>query len=110
MREKNLEKSILDIVEQQRRKILNNPNDPSWTEHLAEVSEKIRILFHPIPDPRLVELQKKLEEHRHPDPEVYCLKSRPQNRGMLGGPKYLCMMPKGHEENCFQVQQWSPDC
>lgn len=26
----------INICEQQRLKILNNPNDPSWTEHLAE--------------------------------------------------------------------------
>ena len=26
----------MDICEQQRLKILDNPDDPSWTEHLAE--------------------------------------------------------------------------
>lgn len=29
-------RQCMDICEQQRLKILNNPNDPSWTEHLAE--------------------------------------------------------------------------
>lgn len=62
-------------------------------------------------DPKLIEeLNKSLEEHRHPDPDKYCLNSRPQNKGMLGGPKYICMMPKNHEGHCFQVQQWSPHC
>lgn len=29
-------RECMDICEQQRLKILNNPDDPSWTEHLAE--------------------------------------------------------------------------
>jgi|LakMenE01Jun11ns_1017448.scaffolds.fasta_scaffold7935688_2 hypothetical protein len=33
------------ICEQQRTKILQNPNDPSWTEHLAEVQINIKQHF-----------------------------------------------------------------
>jgi len=33
------------ICEQQRTKILQNPNDPSWTEHLAEVQTNIKQHF-----------------------------------------------------------------
>jgi hypothetical protein len=33
------------ICEQQRTKILQNPNDPSWTEHLAEVQTNIKQRF-----------------------------------------------------------------
>jgi hypothetical protein len=33
------------ICEQQRTKILQNPNDPSWTEHLAEVQINIKQQF-----------------------------------------------------------------
>lgn len=29
-------RECMNICEQQRLKILNNPDDPSWTEHLAE--------------------------------------------------------------------------
>ncbi len=63
------------------------------------------------PDPKLVEeFKEKMREYNHPDPNKYCLKSRPQHKGMLGGPKYLCMMHKGHEGTCFKEQQWSPYC
>lgn len=33
--------SILDIVESQRMKVLRDPNDPSWTEHFAELKNEI---------------------------------------------------------------------
>jgi hypothetical protein len=33
------------ICEQQRTKILQNPSDPSWTEHLAEVQNNIKQHF-----------------------------------------------------------------
>lgn len=33
------------ICEQQRVKILNNPNDPSWTEHLAECQTTMEQTF-----------------------------------------------------------------
>ena len=33
------------ICEQQRTKILQNPNDPSWTEHLVEVQTNIKQHF-----------------------------------------------------------------
>lgn len=35
----------MDICEQQRRKILQNPNDPSWTEHLAECQTNMQQLL-----------------------------------------------------------------
>lgn len=35
----------LRIAEEQRIKILKNPDDPSWTEHLAEVQTNIRQHF-----------------------------------------------------------------
>ena len=35
----------VDICEQQRLKILNNPNDPSWTEHLADAQNNIKQHF-----------------------------------------------------------------
>jgi len=38
-------KECIDICEQQRVKILNNPDDPSWTEHLAEVQTNIKQHF-----------------------------------------------------------------
>lgn len=33
-----------EIAEMQRQKILANPHDPSWTEHLAEVGAQCREL------------------------------------------------------------------
>jgi hypothetical protein len=33
---RSIVQKCMDICEQQRLKILNNPNDPSWTEHLTE--------------------------------------------------------------------------
>lgn len=38
-------KKCMDICEQQRRKILQNPNDPSWTEHLAECQTNMQKLI-----------------------------------------------------------------
>lgn len=38
-------RECVDICEQQRMKILNNPNDPSWTEHLIEAQTNIRQHF-----------------------------------------------------------------
>ena len=38
-------KKCMDICEQQRRKILQNPNDPSWTEHLAECQTNMQNLI-----------------------------------------------------------------
>jgi len=35
----------MNICEQQRRKILQNPNDPSWTEHLAECQISMKQIF-----------------------------------------------------------------
>ena len=35
----------MDICEQQRIKILQNPNDPSWTEHLAECQTNMQQLL-----------------------------------------------------------------
>lgn len=34
-----------NICEHQRQKILNNPDDPSWTEHLTECQNNMKILF-----------------------------------------------------------------
>jgi hypothetical protein len=38
-------RECVTICEQQRTKILQNPNDPSWTEHLAEVQINIKQHF-----------------------------------------------------------------
>ena len=38
-------KECLRITEEQRVKILNNPDDPSWTEHLADVQTNIKNYF-----------------------------------------------------------------
>jgi hypothetical protein len=38
-------RECVTICEQQRTKILQNPNDPSWTEHLAEVQTNIKQRF-----------------------------------------------------------------
>ena len=38
-----LEQAAL-LCEAQRRKVLNNPGDPSWTEHFAELQNLIRKL------------------------------------------------------------------
>ncbi len=38
-------RDCLRIAEEQRIKILKNPSDPSWTEHLAEVQTNIRQHF-----------------------------------------------------------------
>jgi hypothetical protein len=38
-------RECVTICEQQRTKILQNPNDPSWTEHLAEVQTNIKQHF-----------------------------------------------------------------
>jgi hypothetical protein len=35
----------MNICEQQRLKILNNPNDPSWSEHLAECQTAMQQMF-----------------------------------------------------------------
>ncbi len=58
----------------------------------------------------LREIMEKIEEDKHPDPEIYCCKTRAQTKGMLGGPKYICTMPKGHKGDCFKVRVWSPYC
>lgn len=39
-----------------------------------------------------------------------CGNKRPQTEGMLGGPNYICLMPKGHEGICFQLYRWSRYC
>jgi hypothetical protein len=36
---------VLQIIERERLEIMNDPRDPSWTEHLANVHEAIRILY-----------------------------------------------------------------
>lgn len=33
---------ILDMIEERRRRVLMNPDDPSWTEHFAELICDIR--------------------------------------------------------------------
>lgn len=38
-------RECMNICEQQRLKILNNPDDPSWTEHLAECQINMEQLF-----------------------------------------------------------------
>ena len=38
-------KECVRIAEEQRVKILNNPNDSSWTEHLADVQTNIKNYF-----------------------------------------------------------------
>jgi predicted flavoprotein YhiN len=38
-------KECMAICEQQRVKILENPNDPSWTEHLAECQTNMQQIF-----------------------------------------------------------------
>ena len=38
-------RECVTICEQQRTKILQNPNDPSWTEHLTEVQTNIKQHF-----------------------------------------------------------------
>jgi hypothetical protein len=38
-------KECVTICERQRAKILKNPADPSWTEHLAEVQEAMKQRF-----------------------------------------------------------------
>jgi hypothetical protein len=38
-------KECVTICEQQRVKILKNPTDPSWTEHLAEVQSEMKQRF-----------------------------------------------------------------
>jgi hypothetical protein len=38
-------KECVTICERQRMKILQNPNDPSWTEHLAEVQSAMKQRF-----------------------------------------------------------------
>jgi hypothetical protein len=38
-------KECVTICERQRVKILQNPNDPSWTEHLAEVQSEMKQRF-----------------------------------------------------------------
>ena len=36
-------RKCMDICEKQRMKIINNPDDPSWTEHLAECKGKMEV-------------------------------------------------------------------
>lgn len=38
-------RDCMKFCEQQREKILENPNDPSWTEHLDEVQTNIKQHF-----------------------------------------------------------------
>ncbi len=33
--------SVIELVERRRLKVLNNVNDPSWTEHFAELKNEI---------------------------------------------------------------------
>lgn len=42
---KQIARECIDICEQQRIKILNDPADPSWTEHLADVQNNIKQHF-----------------------------------------------------------------
>lgn len=36
--------AIIDLIEKRRWRIVNNPNDPSWTEHFAELANEVRML------------------------------------------------------------------
>lgn len=38
-------KDCYNILEKQRHKILSNPQDPSWTEHLADCQANIKNHF-----------------------------------------------------------------
>lgn len=35
---------VIDLIEKRRWRIVNDSNDPSWTEHFAELANEVRML------------------------------------------------------------------
>lgn len=89
-----------------------NITDGSCNERGCKGSRHVMTSRSVIPnDSLLEEVRNAIEKHSQgPDLTKVCGKMRPQNPRMLGGPKYICTMPKDHKGQCYQTQEWSTYC